>query len=100
MCSLQEFGVGALLWDLDAAALRDFPRSAANGATAVQIALSSDARWAATANFAPDAKGRLWDLGTDAEPKLAAEAAFGPTVMALSFNRDHRWVAFDAWMLW
>ena len=80
MCSLKEFGVGALLWDLDAADPCAISRSAANGATAVQIALSSDLRWAATANFAPDAKGRLWDLGTGAEPKLAAEAAFGPTV--------------------
>jgi hypothetical protein len=64
MCSLKEFGVRTLLWDLGAADPCANPRSLANGATAVQIALSSDARWAGTANFAPDAKGRLWDLRT------------------------------------
>jgi hypothetical protein len=68
-----------------------------NGATAVQIALSSDARWAATANFVPDARDRLWDLRTVAEPKLATEVPFGAAVIESSLNRDHRWVAFGSW---
>jgi WD40 repeat protein len=96
-----EYGVRAHLWDLSAANPCDSRRALANGATAVQIALSADARWAATANFAPPdekgAKGRLWDLRAGAEPKLTAEVPFGATVMESSFSRDHHWVAFGAW---
>jgi WD40 repeat protein len=92
-----EYGVRAHLWDLSAANPCDSRRSFANGATAVQIALSSDARWAATANFDPDPKGRLWDLRTGAAPKLAAEVPFGARVFESSFSPDHRWVAFGAW---
>ena len=92
-----EFGLRAHLWDLDAANPCDSRRSLANGATAVQITLSSDGRWAATANFEPNPKGRLWDLRAGAEPKLAAEVPFGERVFESSFSRDHRWVAFGAW---
>ncbi len=52
-----------------------------------EFAISSDVRWAATANFTPDARGRLWDLHTDAEPKLGAEMPFGATAMESSLSR-------------
>ena len=97
-----EYGLRAHLWDLGAANPCDSRRPLANGVTAVQVALSSDASWAATANFEtappnPHAEAKLWDLRAGAEPRLAAEVPFGARVFESSFSRDHHWVAFDAW---
>jgi WD40 repeat protein len=94
-----EYGSKAHLWDLRAADPCGSRWSWDNGATAVQIALSRDARWAATANFdyKGTATGRLWDLRAGAAPTLKAEVRFNGRVVASTISGDHRWVAFGAW---
>ncbi len=94
-----EYGLNAHLWDLRAADPCGSRWSWDNGATAVQIALSRDARWAATANFDYKgiATGRLWDLSAGAAPRLKAEVRFNGRVVDSTISGDHRWVAFGAW---
>lgn len=50
-----EYGVKAHLWDLGAANPCDTRREIENGAPRVQLAFSSDVRWAAATNSASDA---------------------------------------------
>ncbi len=91
----EEGGAGAHLWDLRAADPCRSLQSFANDGTAVQTAISSNARWVAAANWG--GKGRLYELRPGAGPKLAFEVPFGALVMESSFSRDHRWLAFGAW---
>jgi WD40 repeat protein len=92
-------GLKAHLWDLRAANPCNSQRTWENGESVVQIALSRDARWAATANFDHEgtATGKLWDLGAGTAPTLKAEAPFNDRVVQGSISGDQRWVAFGAW---
>jgi WD40 repeat protein len=95
----EHHGSKAHLWDLRAANPCSSRRTWENGASAVQIVLSRDARWAATANFDYDgtATGRLWDWGAGAVPTLKAEVPFSGRVVQATMSGDQRWVAFGAW---
>jgi WD40 repeat protein len=92
-------GSKAHLWDLRAANPCNSRRTWENGVSAVQIAISGDARWAATANFDQKgiATGKLWDLDAGAAPTLKAEVPFNGRVVQSKFSGDQHWVAFGAW---
>jgi WD40 repeat protein len=89
-----EVGFGAHLWNLRSANPCNAPPFR-NGATTINIAISSRTEWAATANA--DNKGKLWNLHIGDEPRLARELTFGAPVYATDFSRDDHWVAFGGW---
>jgi WD40 repeat protein len=86
--------VDVRLWDLSSRDPCAAPRLLGPHKNAVlEVALSADSRWAATANF--DGMGSLWNL-SGAEPKLVAELKFHDRAVQPAFSPDSRWVVFGS----